>query len=128
MVDPHGFPCTGQRRTDGEGVSDFSNMCYLNSSGNPQLASCYPRSSVSLTSQAGWRGNLTSSNYITTRSTCPSFSEKYLSDLPLPLFSPYSYFLDFFAGVGDGSLHLDAVHSSPSLSRSRCCCRIEKSA
>ena len=30
-----GFPCTGQRRTDGEVVSDFSNMCYLNSSGNP---------------------------------------------------------------------------------------------
>ncbi len=39
MVGHHGFPCTGQRRTDGEVVSDFSNMCYLNSSGNPQLAS-----------------------------------------------------------------------------------------
>jgi hypothetical protein len=52
---------------------------------------------------------------------------KFLSDLLLPPFSPFSYFLDFFAGVGDGSLHLDAVHSSPSLSRS-CCCRIEKSA
>jgi len=39
VVGHHGFPCTGQRRTDGEVVSDFSNMCYLNSSGNPQLAS-----------------------------------------------------------------------------------------
>ena len=38
MVGCHGFPCAGQEGTDGEVISDFSNIPYLVSIGNLVLA------------------------------------------------------------------------------------------
>ena len=70
-------------------------------------------------------GSLRSQNYKAIAPATVQFSNLLIGAVKA---STFLYFLDFPPGVGGSSPHSDAAHSSLSLFKRCCCCRIEKSA